>query len=176
MGGKERGMHATAASPPFEQLIEESYLRVHRAALGFLGDEQVAREAAQEALAKAFAARDRYDPGQPFYPWMYRIVKNTCLDIIRGRRRRPRSGVAVERLAAGGPSPLEAASAAEQQQRLWDAISTLRSDHQEILNLRHFQDLSYTEITQTLGVAEGTVMSRLFRARKALAAAMREDA
>jgi len=168
-------MPAMSSAPPsFEQHLEDSFRRVHRAALGFLGDEQAAREAAQEAMTKAFVARERYDPGQPFYPWMYRIVKNTCLDIIRGRKRRPRSSVEVERLASVAPSPVEATLAAEQQQRLWRAMSSLSADHQEILNLRHFQDLSYLEICDLLGIPEGTVMSRLYRARRALAAAMRE--
>jgi RNA polymerase sigma-70 factor (ECF subfamily) len=162
--------------PSFEQLIEGSVSRIHRAALGFLGDEQSAREAAQEALTRAYAARGRYDPGRPFYPWMYRIVKNTCLDILRSRRRRPQAAVEVERLAASGPSPLEEVSAAQLQRRLWRAMSQLQDDHQEILNLRHFQDLSYAEISALLDIAEGTVMSRLYRARRALAASMKEGA
>ena len=157
-----------------EALIEESYPRVRRAAFGFLGEEQSAREAAQEAAMKAYAARERYDPGQPFYPWMYRIVKNTCLDVLRRRRRRPRSEAEVERLSAPGPSPLEAATRSQDEQRLWEAMQTLSEPHREILNMRHFQELSYAQIAEALGVAEGTVMSRLYRARRALAAAIRE--
>ena len=59
--------------------------------------------------------------------------------------------------------------------RLWESLKTLSEEHQEILNLRHFQDLSYAEIAELLEIAEGTVMSRLFRARRALAAAMRKS-
>ena len=165
----------TSSPHPIEAHLAESQARILRAALGFLGDEQAAREAAQDALLKAYAARERYDPQLPFYPWMYRIVKNTCLDRLRRRRTQGTADPDVERLSASGPSPLEAASQQEEERRLWRALATLSEDHQEILNLRHFQEFSYGEIAALLGVAEGTVMSRLFRARQALAAAMRED-
>jgi RNA polymerase sigma factor (sigma-70 family) len=161
-------------TPVFSTLLQDSSRRVHRAALGFLGEREIAREAAQEALMKAYAARARYDTSQPFYPWMYRIVKNTCLDILAKRRRRPRAALDVERLADRHPSPLDSAQQAEEHTRLWAAMERLSEPHREVINLRHFQDLSYGEIAEVLGIAEGTVMSRLFRARSALAAAMRE--
>ncbi|MEL6345033.1 MAG: sigma-70 family RNA polymerase sigma factor [Myxococcota bacterium] len=157
-----------------EALIAEHFHRVHRAAVGFLGEREAARDAAQEAMMKAYAARDRYDPKRPFYPWMYRIVKNTCLDILRQKKRRPQSDIKVEQMATSGPSPHDIARETEDRRRLWAAMTTLNPDHREILNLRHFQDLSYTEIARTLGVAEGTVMSRLYRARRALASAMND--
>lgn len=160
--------------PAFTALLEEHTIRVHRAALGFLGNREIAREAAQEAMMKAYAARERYDVGKPFYPWMYRIVKNTCLDILAKRRRRPRAALDVERFADTRRSPLEEVQVARDQVHLWSAMEGLSDTHREIINLRHFQDLSYSEIAEVLGIAEGTVMSRLFRARSALAAVMRE--
>lgn len=159
---------------PIEALIAAHSARVYRAALGFLGDEQAAREATQDALLKAYAARERYNPSLPFYPWMYRILKNTCLDDLRRRRQRGISDPEVERLTTSEPSPLEAASRSEEERRLWRAMASLSAPHQEILSLRHLQDLSYDEIATVLGVAEGTVMSRLYRARQALAAAMKD--
>ncbi len=161
-------------SSTFPTLIESSFLRIHHAALGFLGDREVAKEAAQEAMMKAYAARDRYDPQQPFYPWMYRIVKNTCLDILARRRRRPQAALQVESLPSSAPSPLEGARQLEAHARLWSALETLSEAHREVINLRHFQDLSYAEIATILGVPEGTVMSRLYRARHALAREMME--
>jgi RNA polymerase sigma factor (sigma-70 family) len=158
----------------FQGLLEAHYSRVLRAALGMLGDRESAREAAQEAMTKAYAARDRYDHSQPFYPWMYRIVRNTCLDIRARQRIRRTAPLDEGRVVAGGVGPERAAAREEEAALLWRAMSGLSAEHQEILNLRHFQDLSYAEIAQLLGVAEGTVMSRLYRARKALAAAMRE--
>ena len=160
----------------FATLLEDNSLRVHRAALGFLGDRESAREAAQEAMMKAYAARARYDTNQPFYPWMYRIVKNTCLDILAKRRRRPRVALDMERFTDSRPSPLDSAQKSQDHARRWMAMGQLSAPHREIINLRHFQDLSYGEIAEVLGLAEGTVMSRLFRARSALARAMREGA
>ena len=158
----------------FHGLIEAHYSRALRAALAILGDREEAREVTQEAVARAWAARARYDPGRPFYPWMYRILKNTALDARARQRTRKPLPLDEGRVRAGGASPDRATVERAEHRRLWRAMQTLRDDQQEILNLRHFQDLSYAEIAQALEVPEGTVMSRLYRARKALARAMEE--
>lgn len=161
-------------APSFQALLDAHVSRAHRAAYGFMGDAESAREAAQEALMKAFEARASYDAQRPFYPWLYTIVRNTCFDIIAKARRRPRSAVDVERMPALGPSSEEVLRRRREAIRLHAALATLNEDHREIINLRHFQMLSYAEISECLGIAEGTVMSRLFRARKALARAVEE--
>jgi RNA polymerase sigma-70 factor (ECF subfamily) len=159
---------------PFHTLLDAHSRRAQRAALGFLGRPEEAREAAQESLLKAWRARDRYDPSRPFYPWLYRIIKNHCLDQLAKRRIRKPAPVEVERLADSGPDPALAAERAQSRARLYIALQELPEPQREILNLRHFQDLSYAEISQVLEVKEGTVMSRLFRARKALAKQMQQ--
>jgi RNA polymerase sigma-70 factor, ECF subfamily len=158
----------------FTDLLASSYPRVHRCTLGMLGDEQEAREVAQEALCKAWAARDRYDPSRPFYPWLYTIVRNLCRDVRARRPRRPYSGLDTERVAASGPSALNVVSTHEAQERVRVAIDKLRPGHREIIVMRHFQDLSYAEIGELLELPQGTVMSRLFRARKALVRILEE--
>jgi len=159
----------------FQGLLEANQGRVLRAALGMLGDREEAREAAQDALAKAYAARERYDPSKPFYPWMYRIVRNTCLDRIAKGRLRRSAPLDEGRVRSTAPNAELVLAREREHARLWTAMSTLSEEHREILNLRHFQDLSYAEIAELIGVAEGTVMSRLFRARRALAKVMRES-
>ena len=159
---------------PFEHLLAAHYRRVQRAALGLLGEEQEAREVAQEALLRAYRARDRYDRSRPFYPWLYRIVRNAAFDARDRRRNRAVSGLEQERVAATQPSPLEQAQTAEGIGILRAAIERLSPEHREIIAMRHFQDLSYAEIGQLLELPEGTVMSRLYRARRALAAEMGE--
>lgn len=159
---------------PFEHLLASHYTRVHRAALAMMGDEQEAREAAQDALVKAFRARARYDRARPFYPWLYRIVKNTCLDALARRRHRARPGLQTERVASRGRSPADQVAAAQDVARLRAAMERLSDEHREVIALRHFQDLSYAEIGQILGIKQGTVMSRLYRARQALARGMDE--
>ena len=162
-------------STPFEHLLAAHAPRAHRAALGLLGDEQEAREIAQEALLKAHRARDRYDTTRPFYPWLYRIVKNTCLDARARRRHRAVPGLDDERVSAPPHRPGEGIDQARAIARMRTALQTLSESHREIIALRHFQDLSYAEIASILQIREGTVMSRLFRARRALAAAMEKN-
>lgn len=153
-------------SAAFSHLLASHMLRVHRCALGWLGDEQEAREVAQDALAKAWAARERYDSSRPFYPWLATIVRNACRDARV--RKRPVSGLEAERLVSPTPSPLAALDAAQAQARVRRALDDLDEDHRDIIVMRHFEGLSYAEIAEALGVAQGTVMSRLYRARKAL--------
>ncbi len=157
---------------PFTHLLAAHRHRVLRAALGWTGDEQEAREVAQEALLKAWAARDRYDPARPFYPWLRTIVRNTARDARARGRHRAVPGLDAERLDAPGRSPEQLATARDATRVLARALDTLSPEHREIVVLRHFEDLSYAEIADILGVKQGTVMSRLFRARKALARAV----
>ena len=153
---------------PFDQHLSASAPRAVRAALGWLGDEQEAREAAQEALLKAHRARHRYDPARPFYPWLRRIVRNTCFDRLARRKHREASGLRDEWVAAEGPSALDRLTSAEAAASVREAMERLSEGHREIVVLRHFEELSYEEIAEVLQVPQGTVMSRLYRARKAL--------
>lgn len=156
----------------FDQQLTLAAPRALRAALGWLGDEQEAREATQEALLKAHRARRRYDPARPFYPWLRVIVRNTCFDRLARRKHRERSGLRDEWVAAEGVSALERLTRAEAVDDVRAAMATLSEAHREILVLRHFEDLAYAEIGEVLGIAQGTVMSRLYRARKALVVAL----
>jgi len=159
-------------STAFAQLLAAHMSRVHRCALGWLGNEQEAHEVAQEALTRAWAARDRYDAKRPFYPWLSTIVRNACRDARA--RRRPITGLEGDRLTSASPSPLAALDAKQAQAQVRTALERLDDSHREVIVLRHFEDLSYAEIAELLGVAQGTVMSRLFRARKALVEIMKE--
>jgi RNA polymerase sigma-70 factor (ECF subfamily) len=129
---------------------------------------------AQDALAKAWAARDRYDANRPFYPWLSTIVRNTCRDARA--KRRPLVGLEADRLTSQTPSPLAALDAAESKARVQRALTALDESHREVIVMRHFEGLSYAEMAEALAVPEGTVMSRLYRARKALVRIMEEGA
>ncbi|MCO4773700.1 MAG: sigma-70 family RNA polymerase sigma factor [Deltaproteobacteria bacterium] len=154
----------------FAQLLAAHGPRVHRAAAGMLRDEQEAREVAQEALARAWAARERYDRRRPFYPWLATIVRNACRDAIARGKHRAIGGLDPERLTSASPTPLQSLSSKEAEGAVHDAMARLRDEWRDILLMRHFEDLSYAEIGQALGIPQGTVMSRLYRARKALTA------
>jgi len=161
-------------SIPFDHLLAAHAPRAHRAALGIMGEEQEAREVAQEALLKAHRARDRYDTKRPFYPWLYRIVKNTCLDAIARRKHRAKPGLEDQRVPAIQPSALDRIDQKEAIVRMRQAIRQLSDEHREVISMRHFQDLSYIEMGEILELPQGTVMSRLYRARKALARILEE--
>ncbi len=156
-------------APIPEDELAQAVRRGYVAAVRWLGNDAEAQEAAQEAARRAWAARDRYDPSRPFYGWYYRILKNLCLNERARRATRARF-----RPDSVPPAPAADALVGRQarEQALQRAIEGLAAPQREVLELRHFQDLSYAEIADALGVPEGTVMSRLFRARAALRAAL----
>ncbi len=150
--------------------LEAAMQRGYVAAYRLLGNPDESRDACQEAAARAWSARERYDSAQPFYPWFYRILKNHCLDRLKLRRR-----VVSSDRELSLPQPIEKAESGEslalegeRARAVARAVAALSEDLREIIELRHFQDASYDEIAEILDCPIGTVMSRLYRARKAL--------
>jgi RNA polymerase sigma-70 factor (ECF subfamily) len=147
-------------------------------ALQLLGNREDALDAAQDALLRFFTTLDRFHPDQPVRPWLFSIVRNRCRDMLRrGRVRKSEPLESDEErwrpeLVDGQADPHRDAEQAELRRRVFAALGRLGGDHREILVLRDYQDLSYEEIAEVLGVPRGTVMSRLHRARKALAQAL----
>ena len=157
----------------FGKLVGMYQKRVYAAAYAIVGNGHDALELAQEGLARAFKAMPRFDTTQPFYPWLYRIVKNACLNHLKKRRRH--GEVSLDALVENGYSPIagaatpwQTAATHEAYAEIWRAIEQLPAMHREILVLRHFDDLSYKEIADCLEIAPGTVMSRLHTARRRL--------
>jgi RNA polymerase sigma-70 factor (ECF subfamily) len=140
-------------------------------ALGFTGNEEDAKDLSQEAFIKAYQARDSFDPERPFYPWFYRILKNHCLNFLK-RFRKPTVELHYpdqpdrERFASPIPTPLEQLEEGEQQKMLFAAVGRLSIEHREIIILKNFKGYSYQEIADILNIPIGTVMSRLYYARK----------
>jgi len=159
----------------YEGIVTRYRGRAYRVALGLVGTPQDARDLTQEAFVRAFLKIDRFDVERPFFPWFYRILKNLCLTFLARRKRRGEVSIepaepdgAPMVLEAGGVSPEQAAIREEQARLLWAAIHRLKEREREIIILRHFLDQSYAEIAESLGIPRGTVMSRLFYARRAL--------
>lgn len=149
--------------------MEDAYLT----ALGLTGNAEDARDLSQDAFVKAFQARSSFDPSRPFYPWFYRILKNHCLNYVQRIRRRTESLYADseetrERFATEGPTTLEKLVKEERVRIIHAAINRLTFEHREIIVLKNFKGLSYREIAEVLDVPIGTVMSRLYYARRAL--------
>ena len=138
----------------------------HALAAQLLGNSQDAADAVQDAFEVVLARPGAYDPGKgPLKPWFMRVVRNRCLDMLR--RRQVDSG-AVEEVVDVASGPEAAAAEAQESLRLRHALAMLDRDKREIIVLRDYLDLSYADIGAVLGVAPGTVMSRLHRARTAL--------
>jgi len=161
----------------FGELVKRYQRRAYAVAYGLVGNREDALELAQESFVKAYRAMNRFDTEMPFYPWLYRIVRNTCLNHLKKRvRRGERSldGMMEDGtdFATHRDGPAEAAGSDELRSRLSECMTTLSTPHREILSLRHVEELSYEEIAQVLELPKGTVMSRLHAARQALRAAM----
>ncbi|MEW6072608.1 MAG: RNA polymerase sigma factor [Planctomycetota bacterium] len=149
-------------------------------ARSLVGSPEDALELTQEALLKTFRARATYREGDPFLPWFHRILRNTCFSFLRHRRRLHALSLAGERggeetdweIEGDEPPPAAGVELAELREAFWRGFHRLSARDREILALRHFQDLSYREIASALAIPPGTVMSRLFHARRRLREAL----
>jgi RNA polymerase sigma-70 factor (ECF subfamily) len=164
----------------FGVLVRQYQRQAYAIAYSFVGNREDALELAQESFARAYKAMDRFDSSLPFYPWLYRIIKNTCLNHLKKRNRR--GEVSLEGMqetgfdvASATEAPDNSMHRLELKAQLAEALTTLPEDHREILVLRHFQELSYREIAECLGIPQGTVMSRLHAARKNLRSRLERD-
>jgi len=156
----------------FEELVRMHMSDAYLVALGFTGNPDDARDLSQDAFIKAFEARKKFDPKRPFYPWFYRVLKNHCLNFIQRRRKRWESlhheDGTDERFASSESTPLEKMEKGERVRVVRAAIERLSFEHREIIVLKNFRGHSYQEISEILDIPMGTVMSRLYYARKML--------
>jgi RNA polymerase sigma-70 factor (ECF subfamily) len=166
----------------FGILVERYMRRAYYAALGLVGSSEDALDLSQEAFVRAFRARHTIDPDRPFYAWLYQIIRRLCFNHTRDRRTRRRGIQAagdwlVEQASARTAcmSPDRALEQAEAKRRVAAALESLSDRDREVLVLKEFEGLRYREIAEILGVPIGTVMSRLYSARRRLAAALEED-
>ena len=142
----------------------------HALAIQILGNVDDAADAVHDSFASVLSRPEAYDRHKgPLKPWFLRVVRNRCLDMIRRRRG---DAVPVEQLADPSPNPEESAASEQRSAMIAAALATLDGDKREVIVLRDYLDLSYAEIADVLGVAQGTVMSRIHRARLALKEAL----
>jgi RNA polymerase sigma-70 factor (ECF subfamily) len=138
----------------------------HAMAIQMLGSADDAADAVHDAFATVLQRPEAYDASKgSLKAWFLRVVHNRCIDQLR--RRRP-VDPGVGDLVDPGRGPEQALENAERERALRMALARLRSDRRQIIVLRDYMDLSYVEIAGVLGIAQGTVMSRLHRARLAL--------
>jgi len=156
----------------FRRLVEAHKQRAVNAAMRIVGNQHDALELSQDAFAKAFFAFDRFDTSRRFYTCFYRILANTCTSFLRKKARaRARMGerIPLDVVPNSTPSdPGEIAERDEEKRAVWNAITQLGPVYQQVIMLRHFDELSYQDIAEVLECPLGTVMSRLFEARRRL--------
>jgi len=176
-GDRELVLRAQAGeAAAFGELVQVYMRRAYFAALGLVGSHEDALDLSQEAFARAYRARNRIDAELPFYTWYYQILRRLCFNHIRNlRTRREKLRQASEWLAeeagsrAPGQNPEKAVERAETRRRVQRAIEKLGDREREVLVLKEFEGLKYREIAELLGIPIGTVMSRLYTARRRLA-------
>lgn len=171
----ERARAGDAAA--FEELVLKYQQRVYNLTLRMTGNEEDAFDLSQEAFLKAWKGLETFHFESAFSTWLYRLTSNACLDFLRAQKRRRTVSLTAEdddgeeiqiEITDPAPNPEQAALAAEDRRMLASALNALDDEAREIITLRVIDDLSYDRIAEVLGIREGTVKSRLSRAREKL--------
>lgn len=148
----------------FRVLVERYQGPLFRLAYRMLGNAEDAKDATQDAFVSAYEHLAAYDPQRRFFSWIYRILVNDCLNVLRARR----PVDTLDPLLSGGDDPFDRAQAGEVRARVRAALLRLTDEQREVILLRHFAGLSYREIADAIALPEKTVKSRLFAARQRL--------
>jgi len=151
----------------FEALVRAHTSAVYGHALRFFGDPTTAEDVVQEVFVKVYRSIGQFDGSAAFSTWLYRVTRNVCLDMVRAGKRRPAIADAFADVAAPG-SDLGATVALSVS--IETALMTLPPEDRDALSAVGLFGLSYAEASESLGVPAGTVKSRVFRARRAMAA------
>ncbi len=169
----------------YRALVERYQERVYAVLYGMLRNREDARDLTQETFVRAFQNLSRFQGQSSFYTWVYRIAMNVGVDHLRRQKQRAHEafeeGVATREMGgamsegAHRDGPARHLERKRLHAKLLDALQALPEDQRQIVVLREVDGLSYKEISDVLDIPEGTVMSRLFYARKKLQAALTED-
>jgi RNA polymerase sigma-70 factor (ECF subfamily) len=161
----------------FTQLVARYEKRVVNYVYRITHRYEDAHDMAQEIFVKVFLALDRYDPKFQFSTWLFRIAQNSAIDVLR---KKSISEVPLVRtggdeddgkereFADDGVSPYRALSNKQMSAAIEKAVDNLPPDYRELIQLRHYAELSYEEIASMKKLPLGTVKNKLFRARNLL--------
>lgn len=147
----------------FRHLVEKYQRQAISHATAILGSREDALDAAQEAFIDAFRALKQFDSSRPFYPWFYVLLRNRCFKLAA----RKRETESIDETVIVAPN---STAQSERILALENALRSLDMEDREIVTLKYFDGLSYNELAERLQIPKGTVMSRLFHARRKLQA------
>jgi RNA polymerase sigma-70 factor (ECF subfamily) len=169
--------HLAGDSRGFEDLMTRYRSRAYGIALSLTGNHDDAMDAMQKAFIRVHRSLGRFRLEDPFFPWLYRIVRNTSLNQKRDEKRHqgecPLEWVTQ---SDGQPDPLALTLASDLRDRIWRGLQELPPEMRVVFNLYHFEGLKYREIAESLDLPIGTVMSRLHAARTKLRSAANMEA
>jgi RNA polymerase sigma-70 factor (ECF subfamily) len=155
----------------FEGLVDQYQQAVFNVALRMVGRYEDAQDIAQTVFLKAYQNLSGYDANFKFFSWIYRMTVNESLNFIDRRRA---TEPLTEALVAKDPSPEESFVAGQMSRSIETAMAGMSPENRAVIVLRHFEDMSYEDIADTLRIPEKTVKSRLFTARRQLGLALSE--
>ncbi len=173
-----------AAADGDEWAFEQLVLRYQGRLVNFLyrkvGNRETAHDLAQEVFVKVFGALDRFDHQYRFSTWLFRIGQNAAIDRLRRKRIKTvapvwqdDSGESREHdFESDGPDPYDTSRNLERRRAIREAISTLPEEYRELVEMRHYAELSYGEIAELCKMPLGTVKNKLFRGRNLLKSAL----
>jgi RNA polymerase sigma-70 factor (ECF subfamily) len=169
----------------FRSLVERHQRRAFAIALALVRDENDARELVQDAFLRVFKGLGSFQGGSSFFTWLYRIITNLSIDLIRkpgrglGELDERRLETESDQEAdfpllsrVDGADPADVVRRREIAVRLQRALDALPPYHRGVIVMREIEGLSYEEMAQVMGVSKGTIMSRLFHARQKLQRAL----
>ncbi len=159
----------------FASIVKHYMKPAYYVALGYVGRPDDALDISQDAFVNAFRHIKRFDSSKSFFPWFYSILKNLCMNHLNRIRRRREDSIDEMAVEEGQiPIPIQAVNPEDSvvqkdlEKKIGQALLQLRPREREIIILQHFQDYSYQQIADLLDIPIGTVMSRLYGARRSL--------
>jgi RNA polymerase sigma-70 factor (ECF subfamily) len=155
----------------YGQLVERYQTSVYNVCYRFMGQRQGAEDRTQEAFLRAYQRLETFDLERPFGPWIRRVAANLCLNVLK---RRGPDQVELDEERDPGPSggwmdPERSVQRAERADMVRAALLQLPPHHRAVVELRHYQEMSYKEISAEMDMTVNEVRSNLYRARKSLA-------
>jgi len=163
----------------FEELVARHRDKIYARAFSMMRNEEEAVDLSQEAWVKGWQRLKQFQGESSFGTWMTRIVINLCLDQLRKHKRQRNESIEAMDEESGGVerqmpvvtvNPTAGLERAELRQRIDRALGQLSYEHRTVMVLHEFEEMEYKQIAKTMGCSIGTVMSRLFYARRKMAA------